>query len=175
MDFPAGFGFDFDFVTQPCSISKSEINGQYINDNHNDLDHGFHLQDMTHIGSAGLFENLSGQSSSYSEPKTLTDLNPSSISVCSELIAMDHQNWMDMDENSGQFDWDDTDREIIGSNPAATQALSSNGGVVLQQPQQRRTSKNLYTERKRRMKLKETLLNLRSVVPKISKVCLFLH
>ena len=126
---------------------------------------------MTHIGSAGLFENLSGQSSSYSEPKTLTKLNPS-ISVCSELIAMDHQNWMDMDENSGQFEWDDTDLEIIGSNPAATQDFNSNGRVVLQQ---RRTSKNLYTERKRRMKLKETLLNLRSVVPKISKVCLFLH
>ena len=79
---------------------------------------------------------------------------------------------MDMDENSGQFDWDDNDSEIIGSNPAATQAFNSNGGVVLQQ---RRTSKNLYTKRKRRMKLKETLLNLRSVAPKISKVCLFLH
>ena len=99
---------------------------------------------MTHIGSAGLFENLSGQSNSYSKPKTLTKLNPS-ISVCSELIAMDHQNWMDMDENSGQFEWDDTDPEIIESNHAATQAFNSNGGVVRQQ---HRTSKNLYIERK---------------------------
>ena len=50
-----------------------------------------------------------------------------------------------MDENSGQFELDDTDLEIIGSNRAATQAFNSNGGVVLQQ---RRTSKNFYTERK---------------------------
>ena len=106
------------------------LHGQYINDNHNDLDHGFHLQDMTHIGSARLFKNLLGQSSSYSEPKTLTELNPS-ISVCSELIAMDHQNWMDMEEKSSQFEWEDIDPEIIGSNPAATQDFNSNGRVVL--------------------------------------------
>ena len=77
-----------------------------------------------------------------------------------------------MEENSRQFEWDDTDPEIRGLNPAATQAFNSNGSVVLQQC---RTSKNLYTERKKRMKLKETLLNLRSIAPKISKVCLFLH
>lgn len=163
MDF-AGFGFDFD--TEMCNTTQSEIN-QYINGNQ------IHHQDLTIIGSAGLYENLSGQTTSYSQPKTVesqTDQNPW-ISVCSELIAMDHQNnnlWMDMDDNSGQFEWDDNDPEIIGSNPATKTCNNSEDRVV--QRQQRQTSQNLHNERKRRKKLKETLLTLRSVVPKITKM-----
>jgi hypothetical protein len=66
--------------------------------------------------------------------------------------------WIDnMDEISGQLDWDDSDPEIMGGSKPATNLQA--------------TSKNLQSERKRRKKLNETLYTLRSVVPKISKVC----
>ena len=67
--------------------------------------------------------------------------------------------WIDnIDEIAGQLDWDDSDQEISGGSKYATKT-----NYV-------QASKNLYTERKRRKKLNDTLYTLRSVVPKISKV-----
>eukprot|EP00253_Pinus_taeda_P001083 PITA_01083 len=121
---------------------------------------------MSNIGSAGLYEKLSGQTSSYSEPRTVESQTGQSppISVCSDNIVLGHQNskiCIDMHQNWRQLDWGDNNQDIIGSNRSS----------ISKQPQQhRQTSKNLQTERKRRKKMKETLYKLRSVVPNISKM-----
>lgn len=71
-----------------------------------------------------------------------------------------NKQWLDnIDEIAGQLDWDDSDPEIMGGSKPA-------GKINYLQA----ASKNLYTERKRRKKLNDTLYTLRSVVPKISKM-----